>query len=137
MHCAPSNKLISMKIDLARSPREIQVVANRATSNKVIIRSGIGMSAGYLHDSNLEHNITNIILVDASESLNGSRVEAYARGDIRRDVICLIFALYLPSFCARHLLQFGDDKRNIYSHIFLFRPGLQFFHTAYNLRSGL
>ena len=38
--------------------------------------------------SNLEHNITNIILVDASESLNGSRVEAYAKGDIRLDVIC-------------------------------------------------
>ena len=31
----------------------------------------------------LEHNITNIILVDASESLNGSRVEAYAKGNIR------------------------------------------------------
>ena len=31
---------------------------------------------------NLEHNITNIILVDASESLNGSRVAAYAKGDI-------------------------------------------------------
>ena len=29
--------------------------------------------------SNPEHNITNIILVDASESLNGSRVEAYAK----------------------------------------------------------
>ena len=42
--------------------------------------------------ANLEHNITNIILVDASESLNGSRVEAYAKGDIRLDVICLIFA---------------------------------------------
>jgi hypothetical protein len=36
-----------------------------------------------------EHNITNIILVDASEDLNGSRVEAYAKGDIRLDVICL------------------------------------------------
>ena len=33
--------------------------------------------------SNSEHNITNIILVDASESLNGSRVEAYAKRDIR------------------------------------------------------
>ena len=43
----------------------------------------------------LEHNITNIILVDASESLNGSRVEAYAKGDIRLDVICLIFAQVL------------------------------------------
>ena len=42
--------------------------------------------------TNLEHNITNIILVDASESLNGSGVEAYAKGDIRQDVICLIFA---------------------------------------------
>jgi hypothetical protein len=42
--------------------------------------------------SNLEHNITNIILVDASEGLNGSRAEAYAKGDIRLDVICLIFA---------------------------------------------
>ena len=42
--------------------------------------------------SNPEHNITNIILVDASESLNGSRVEAYAKGDIRLYVICLIFA---------------------------------------------
>ena len=42
--------------------------------------------------SNLKHNITNIILVDASEGLNGSRVEAYAKGDIRLDVICLIFA---------------------------------------------
>jgi hypothetical protein len=40
----------------------------------------------------LEHNITNIILVDASESLNGSRVEAYAKEDIRPDMICLIFA---------------------------------------------
>jgi len=40
----------------------------------------------------LEHNITNIILVDASESLNGSRVEAYAKGNIRLYVICLIFA---------------------------------------------
>jgi hypothetical protein len=39
-----------------------------------------------------ENNITNIILVDASESLNESRVEAYAKGDIRQDVICLIFA---------------------------------------------
>ena len=39
-----------------------------------------------------EHNITNIILVDASEGLNGSRAEAYAKGDIRLDVICLIFA---------------------------------------------
>ena len=39
----------------------------------------------------LEHDITNIILVDASESLNGGRVEAYAEGDIRLDVICLIF----------------------------------------------
>ena len=45
--------------------------------------------------SNLEHNITNIILVDASESLNGSRVEAYARGYIRLNVICLIFAWVL------------------------------------------
>ena len=46
-----------------------------------------------LHNhSNLKHNITNIILVDASESLNGSRVEAYAKGDIKLDVICLIFA---------------------------------------------
>ena len=44
------------------------------------------------HCSNLEHSITNIILVDASESLNGSRVEAYAKEDIRQDVICLIFA---------------------------------------------
>ena len=34
-----------MKIDLARSPREIQVVAARATSNKIIIRKGIGMSS--------------------------------------------------------------------------------------------
>jgi len=41
---------------------------------------------------NLEHNITNIILVDASESLNGSRVEAYAKWNIRLYVICLIFA---------------------------------------------
>jgi hypothetical protein len=41
--------------------------------------------------SDLEHNITNIILVDASESLNGSRVGAYAEGDIRQDVISLIF----------------------------------------------
>ena len=48
-------------------------------------------TAVFIH-SNLEHNITNIILVDASESLNGSRVEAYAKGDIRQDVICLIFA---------------------------------------------
>ena len=40
----------------------------------------------------LEHNITNIILVDVSESLNGSRAEAYANGDISLDVICLIFA---------------------------------------------
>ena len=40
----------------------------------------------------LQHNITNIILVDASESLNGSGVEAYAKGDIRLDVIFLIFA---------------------------------------------
>ena len=32
------------------------------------------------------------LLVDASEILNGSRVEAYAKGDIRQDVICLIFA---------------------------------------------
>ncbi len=45
--------------------------------------------------SNLEHNITNIILVDASEGLDGSRVEAYAKGDIRQDVICLIFAWVL------------------------------------------
>ena len=42
--------------------------------------------------TNLEHNITNIILVDARESLNRSRVEAYAKGDIRLDVLCLIFA---------------------------------------------
>ena len=41
---------------------------------------------------NLEHNITNIILVDASEGLNGSGAEAYAKGDIRVNVICLIFA---------------------------------------------
>ena len=41
--------------------------------------------------TNLEHNITNIILGDASESLNGSRVEAYAKVNIRQDVICLIF----------------------------------------------
>jgi hypothetical protein len=81
-----------MKIDLARSPREIQVVANRATSTNIIIRSGIGISTEYLSHSNLEHNITNIILVDARESLNGSGVEAYAKGDIRQDVICLIFA---------------------------------------------
>ena len=40
----------------------------------------------------LKHNITNIILVDASESLNGRGVEAYAKGDIRLDVACLIFA---------------------------------------------
>jgi hypothetical protein len=40
----------------------------------------------------IEHNITNIILVDASEGLNGSRVEAHAKGDIRVNVICLIFA---------------------------------------------
>jgi hypothetical protein len=33
-----------MNIDLARSPREIQVAANVATSNKIIIRSGIGIS---------------------------------------------------------------------------------------------
>jgi hypothetical protein len=33
----------------------------------------------------LEHNITNIILVDASETLNGSRIEAYAEGYIKRD----------------------------------------------------
>ena len=46
----------------------------------------------YKTSTNLEHNITNIILVDASESLNGSRVEAYAKEDIRIDVICLIFA---------------------------------------------
>jgi hypothetical protein len=45
-----------------------------------------------IHSSNLEHNITNIILVDASGSLNGSRVEAYAKRDIRTGVICLIFA---------------------------------------------
>jgi hypothetical protein len=46
----------------------------------------------YKTSTNLEHNITNIILVDARESLNGSRVEAYAKGDIRLTVICLIFA---------------------------------------------
>ncbi len=40
----------------------------------------------------LAHHITNIILVDAIEGLNGSRVEAYAKVDIRLDVICLIFA---------------------------------------------
>ena len=34
-----------MKIDFARSPREIQVVAARATSNKIIIRKAIGMSS--------------------------------------------------------------------------------------------
>jgi len=45
-----------------------------------------------IHSSNLEHNITNIILVDASGSLNGSRVEAYASEDIGLDVICFIFA---------------------------------------------
>jgi hypothetical protein len=43
----------------------------------------------------LEHNITNIILVDASESLNGEKLEAYAKGDIRQDVIYLIFAQIL------------------------------------------
>ena len=42
-------------------------------------------------------NITNRILVDVSESLNGSGVEAYAKGDIRLDVICLIFAYVLIS----------------------------------------
>ena len=81
-----------MNIDLARSPREIQVVTNRATSNNIIIRSRIAISTEYLSHSNLEHNITNIILVDASESLNGSRVEAYAKWNIRLYVICLIFA---------------------------------------------
>ena len=34
-----------MKLDLARSPGEIQVVAARATSNKIIIRKAIGMSS--------------------------------------------------------------------------------------------
>ena len=34
-----------MKIDLARSPGEIHVVAARATSNKIIIRKGMGMSS--------------------------------------------------------------------------------------------
>ena len=51
------------------------------------------MTISFTHLINTpQHNITNIILVDASESLNGSRVEAYAKGDIRQDVICLIFA---------------------------------------------
>ena len=53
------------------------------------------MTLFYKTSTNLEHNITNIILVDASESLNGSRVEAYAKGDIRLYVICLIFAYVL------------------------------------------
>jgi hypothetical protein len=61
-----------MKIDLARSPREIQVVANRATSNKIIIRSRIAISTEYLSHSNLEHNIINIILVDAGLKFNAS-----------------------------------------------------------------
>ena len=50
------------------------------------------MTLFYKTSTNLEHNIKNIILVDASENLNGSRVEAYAKGDIRLDVICFIFA---------------------------------------------
>ena len=46
-----------------------------------------GIAFPIQYHSNLERNITNIILVDASESLNGSRVEAYAKRDIRMNVI--------------------------------------------------
>jgi hypothetical protein len=49
---------------------------NLSTSNTVI--------ACQQQEQSIENNIANIILVDASESLNESRVEAYAKGDIRR-----------------------------------------------------